>query len=146
MKQSRTILVLAAAALALSLASVAEAQKGKGGAKPKPDKGAPTAILPKPPEFTTGFVKEYNAASHQLTLNNGGVFRLAPMIANTPHPAGEKVKLRWTLQGIHRYADQVEVTMPAPASAAAVSLPAPATASSPGPAAPPAAAPAAPTG
>jgi hypothetical protein len=141
MKLSRTMLVLAAAALASSM-SLAEAQKGKGGgAKPKPDKGAPTIILPKPPEFTTGFVKEYNLASHQLTLNNGGVFRLAPLIANTPHPAGEKVKLRWTLQGIHRYADQVEVTMAAPASsAAAVAEPAPAA-----PAAP-AAAPAAPTG
>jgi hypothetical protein len=140
MKLSRAMLVLAAAAVAASTLSLAEAQKG--GKKPK-DKGEPTTILPKPPEFTTGFVKEYNVASHQLTLNNGGVFRLAPLIATTPHPAGEKVKIRWTLQGQHRYADQVEVTMPAPA-AAAVAAPAPGAA--PAPSAPPAAAPAAPTG
>jgi hypothetical protein len=146
MKLSRTMLVLAAAALASSM-SLAEAQKGKGGggAKPKPDKNAPSIIVPKPPEFTTGFVKEYNLASHQLTLNNGGVFRLAPLIANTPHPAGEKVKLRWTLQGIHRYVDQVEVAMPAPASSAAA-VPASAPADTAAPAASPAAAPAAPTG
>jgi hypothetical protein len=143
MKLSPTMLLLAAVAMASSL-SVAEAQKAKGGgAKPKPDKDAPTFVVPKPPEFTTGFVKEYNPASHQLTLNNGGVFRLAPLIAGTPHQAGEKVKLRWTLQGVHRYADQVEVTMPAPAAAA---LAAPGPGPAPAPAAPPVEAPAAPAG
>jgi hypothetical protein len=144
MKLSRSMLVMTAAVVALSSASLAEAQKGGGKKPPKGDKAAPTIIMPKPPEFTTGFVKEYNPASHQLTLNNGGVFRLSPMIADTPHPAGEKVKLRWTLQGVHRYADQVEVTMPAPAAAAAVSAPPPAATAA--PPAPPAAAPAAPTG
>lgn len=112
--------LLAVGAVAV-VAAPAEAQStGKG----KPKAPAPVYIAPKPPEYTTGYVKSYDSTSHLLTLNNGGQFRLSPTISATQHQAGEKVKVRWVLQGRHRYADEVVVTAPAPAAAAAVQAPA----------------------
>lgn len=110
--------VLAVAA-AMALVVPAAAQS-----KPKSKTPPPAYIVPKPPEYTTGYVKSYDSASHLLTLNNGGQFRLSPMIAATQHAVGEKVKVRWVLQGRHRYADEVVVTAPAPSAAAAVQAPA----------------------
>jgi hypothetical protein len=136
---------VASAAVSLVVAPPAEAQQKN---KEKREKER-QPIVAHPPEYTAGYVKEYDLKSRTLTLNTGGQYRLAAPIANTAHASGEKVKLRWTLQSGHRYVDEVVVMIPAPpqSAAAAAAPPAPAPATTDGTLAPaPGAKPAAPVG
>lgn len=136
----RKTLALAAALLSVAaLMADASAQQRPGG-RPggrapsggRPPSGGPMAPVnaPRPAEYTVGYVQDYNQATKTLTLNNGASFRLAPTIASVPHPPGEKVRIRWSMQAHHRYADEVVITQAAPTPVSAPDA-APAPAASP---------------
>jgi hypothetical protein len=122
---SRKALALAAAMLSVVvLMADASAQQRPGGGRPGGGRpsggggqgGGPSAPVnvPRPAEYTVGYVRDYNQATKTLTLNNGASFRLAPAISSVAHPPGEKVRIRWSLQAHHRYADEVVITQAAP--------------------------------
>jgi hypothetical protein len=115
-------IMLAFAALLVAGAPSALAQRGGGGGGGKKGADAAARPLPPRPEFTTGVVASYVAASRMLKLNTGGDYRLTPAAGEsaTIHP-GDKVQLRWLMKGGIRTVDEASITQPAaqPAPSAA---------------------------
>lgn len=94
MKRLAFAVVLAAAAVSPAFAAPPAAQAHEQHAAAAKERSS------------AGEVASYQADTRIMKLKSGTEFQLAPSVAKTPR-AGERVTVRWTMQGATRLADRV---------------------------------------